>query len=507
MLKKLLSVGGITLLSRITGFLRDILLAAVLGAGMMADALVVAMRLPNHFRAIFAEGAFNAAYVPAFTKLRQTAGQAAAQIFASKIQTVLLLSQIVLLALALFSMPQIVRLLAPGFSADPAKFQLAVNLTRITFPYLLFITLVTQYSGSLNAAGRFAAAAFAPVLLNLSMIGALLMAAYFPSAAHAAAWGVFVAGILEFLLVAAAARRAKVLPALAKPSNDPAMRGFWSAFWPGVIGSSGVQIAMFIDLILATLLPQGAPSHIYYADRIYQLPIGVIAVAAGTVLLPEMSRRIASGDIGGAHHQQSRVFLITLMLAGPCIAAFLTIPHLIMQAIFVRGAFTAQDAVASGDVLAAYALGLPAIVLMRSAVASFHARGDTRTPMLISFAAIAINIVLKIVLAPRLGAPGLALATAAGAWINFAAITILALRQGIMQATEDFLPRLLAIVIASTACGAMLIGAERALTGITLVRAPWQEIALLSAAGLPAIAVYTAIVGAGFRLARPQTKT
>ena len=507
MLKKLLSVSGITLLSRVTGFLRDILLAAVLGAGMLADALVVAMRLPNHFRAIFAEGAFNAAYVPAFTKLRQTAGEAAAQLFASKIQTVLLISQIVLLALALIFMPQIVQLLAPGFSSDPAKFQLAVNLTRITFPYLLFITLVTQYSGSLNAASRFAAAAFAPVLLNISMVAALMMAAWFPSAAHAAAWGVFAAGILEYLLVAIAAQRAKLLPGLARPDNDPAMRSFWSAFWPGVIGSSGVQIAMFVDLILATLLPQGAPSHLYYADRIYQLPIGVIAVAAGTVLLPEMSRRIAAGDIGGAHHQQSRIILITLVLAGPCIAAFLAIPQLIMQAIFMRGAFTAQDAIASGEVLSAYALGLPAIVLIRSAVASFHARGDTKTPMLISFAAIAVNVVLKIILAPRLGAPGLALATAAGAWINFGALTILALKQDKMRATHDFLPRLLAITIASAACAGILIAMERMLAGTTLAPAPWNQIALLCAVGLPAMAVYAGIAAAGFRLTGRSAKS
>lgn len=500
MLKKILSVGGITLVSRITGFARDILLAAVLGAGMMADALVVAMRLPNHFRAIFAEGAFNAAYVPAYSRLQQTAGQPAAHLFASKIHFILLLSQVVLLALAIIFMPFIVSLLAPGFSSDPAKYALAVNLSRITFPYLLFMTLVTQYSGSLNASGRFAAAAFAPVLLNLSMIAALFATAYFPTAAHAAAWGIFIAGILEFVLLAIAAYRAKVLPTLVRPDNDPAMRNFWRAFWPGVIGSSGVQIAMFADLILATLLPQGAPSHIYYADRIYQLPIGVIAVAAGTVLLPEMSRRIAQGDIGGAHHQQSRTFLLTLILAGPCIAAFLAIPHMIMQGVFSRGAFTVRDAIAAGDVLAAYALGLPAIVLIRSAVASFHARGDTKTPMLISFGAIAVNVALKIILAPRLGAPGLALATAAGAWLNFGAIVIVAMRRKYMQATFDFLPRLLVITIASVICGAVFVAAERFLAGTVLFRAPWNDITRLAIIGAAGLAVYAAAAYAGFRL-------
>ncbi|MGL4323286.1 MAG: murein biosynthesis integral membrane protein MurJ [Beijerinckiaceae bacterium] len=500
MLKKILSVGGITLVSRATGFARDIMLAAVLGAGMMADALVVAMKLPNHFRTIFAEGAFNAAYVPAFTRLKQSAGEAAAQLFASRIQTILLISQILLLALALIFMPTIVSVLAPGFVNDTAKFTLAVNLSRITFPYLLFMTLVAQYTGSLNACGRFAAGAFAPVLLNISMIASLFTAFYFPTAAHAAAWGIFAAGILEFLLLAIAASRARVLPTLARPGHDPAMRGFWSAFWPGVIGSSGVQIAMFADLILSTLLPEGAPSQIYYADRIYQLPIGVIAVAAGTVLLPEMSRRIAAGDISGAHHQQSRTFLLTLLLAGPCIAAFLTIPHLIMRGIFLRGAFTEHDALGSSQVLAAYALGLPAIVLIRSAVASFHARGDTTTPMLISFAAIAVNVILKIILAPRLGAPGLALATAVGAWLNLGLIVTFAMRRNAMQATPDFLPRLLVISVASAISVGAFILVEPWVALTIPAALPWRDIVLMLTVGLCGLIVYAVVAYAGFKL-------
>ncbi|MGL4813193.1 MAG: murein biosynthesis integral membrane protein MurJ [Beijerinckiaceae bacterium] len=507
MLKKILSVSGITLVSRLTGFLRDILLAAVLGAGMRADALVVAMKLPNHFRAIFAEGAFNAAYVPALTRLHQSAGERAARLFASKIQTVLLLSQIILLALAMAFMPLIVRLLAPGFVNDPEKFRLAVDLSRITFPYLLFMALLAQYTGSLASAGRFIAGAVAPVLLNVSMIAALLMAAYFPTAAHAAAWGIFAAGIAEFLLVAIAARRASVMPGLARPDHDPAMKNFWSAFWPGVIGSSGVQIAMFADLILSTLLPEGAPSHIYYADRIYQLPIGVIAVAAGTVLLPEMSRRIAAGDENGAHHQQSRTFLLTLILAGPCIAAFIAMPHVIMRGVFQRGAFTVNDAYASGEVLAAYALGLPAIVLIRSAVASFHARGDTKTPMMISFAAIAVNVALKIILAPRIGAPGLALATAAGAWINLGVISFLALRRNYMQATPDFLPRLLVLTIATVSAGAVFVAAERFIPPFFPATFGLRDFVLMAAIGLPGVALYTLMVLAGFRLTQPRQRS
>lgn len=501
MFKRILSVGGITLLSRITGFVRDVILAAVLGSGPLANALVVAMRLPNTFRSLFGEGAFNAAYVPAFTRIRETGGAAAAQNFASQIQTVLLGSQLVLLAAALAAMPWMIKLLAPGFSSGDGQFELAVTLTRITFPYLLFVTLVTQLTGSLNATGRFVAGAFAPVLLNLCMIAALGVAFMFPTAAHAAAWGVCAAGVAELLLIVAAAKRADVLPGFAKPTNDADMRSFWRAFWPGVIGSSGVQIAVFVDLILSTLLPEGGPATIYYADRIYQLPIGLIAVAAGTVLLPEMSRRLAAGDVGAAHHAQSRTIALTLALSGPCLAGFLVIPDLIMRAAFLRGAFTASDAIASGEVLAAYGLGLPAIVLIRSVVASFHARGDTRTPMMISFAAIGANILLKILLAPRIGAPGLALATAAGAWINFLALVILAHRRELAAPTADFW-RLLAIISAATIAASLCFFVLRRPAMELFAALPHlRDLVILAAIGCVGLVAYAATMFVGARLA------
>src|ERR1700741_301999 len=211
MLGRIFTVGGFTLLSRITGFVRDIVLAAVLGAGPIADAFFVALRLPNHFRAIFAEGAFNAAFVPAYARITTSQGRAAAGVFADRVLALLLASQVLLLALALAFTPGVIALLAPGFSTDPGRFALAVDLTRITFPYLLLVTLVTLYGGILNAINRFAAAAAAPILLNLAMIATLAGAALFPSAGHAAAWGVLIAGILELLLVGADAWRAGVL--------------------------------------------------------------------------------------------------------------------------------------------------------------------------------------------------------------------------------------------------------------------------------------------------------
>jgi putative peptidoglycan lipid II flippase len=437
MLRQIASVGSLTLLSRITGFVRDMVLASLLGAGLAADAFVVAQRLPNHFRAIFGEGAFNAAFVPGYARLLEQQGLPAARHFAASLLRILLLSLLLVTALAMGFMPQMVSLLAPGFSAYPEKFALAVNLTRITFPYLLFISLVTLFSGILNAHERFASPAFAPVLLNLSMIAALLASAFFPDAAHAAAWGVFIAGVLELALVVIDAKRAGLMPALlTAPSDDTqqkSMTAFWKALGPGVIGSAGVQLAMFADTIIASLLPTGAVASLYYADRLYQLPVGMIGIAAGTVLLPTMTKFWAAGDDHAAHKAQNQAMALTLLFSTPFLIAFLMVPDTIMRGLFMRGAFDSDAARASGLVLAAYTTGLPAIVLIRSAVASFHARGDTRTPVIAAFIGLGVNIGLKIMLADPWGASGLALATAIGAWINFGLLVAFAMARDWMS--------------------------------------------------------------------------
>ncbi|MGL4729255.1 MAG: murein biosynthesis integral membrane protein MurJ, partial [Bosea sp. (in: a-proteobacteria)] len=382
MLRKLLSVGGFTLLSRLTGFARDLVLAAILGASALMDVFIVALKLPNHFRAIFGEGAFNQAYVPVYARLREQAGEAKSALFSNRVFTLLLIVQLVLLAIALPLMPKLVGLIAPGFVGDPVRFDLAVALARITFPYLACITLVTLLAGNLNAVDKFAAAAAAPILLNISIVAALGIAFLFPSAAHAAAWGVLAAGILELLLLIIAARRAGVAAALARPRIDPEMKAFLKALGPAVIGSAGVQIALFADTIIASLLPQGSYAALYYAERLYQLPIGVIAIAAGTVLLPTMSRALARGDELAAARTQNRTLGLALLLAGPAVAVCLAIPDIAVGALFGRGAFDQAAAEASGRVLAAYAIGLPAIVVIRAVVTSFHARSDTTTPVI-----------------------------------------------------------------------------------------------------------------------------
>src|SRR3954452_16200719 len=410
MFGRIFTVGGYTLLSRLTGFARDIMLAAILGAtGPVADAFFVALRLPNHFRAIFAEGAFNAAFVPAYAHVHGEKGEASAKLFADRIFTLLFISQLVLLAVAWLFMPQAMRILAPGFSEDAAQRQLAIELTRITFPYLLLITLVTLYGGMLNVMQRFASAAAASIFLNISMMAALALAAFFPTAGHAAAWGVLISGFLQYFLLAGDLARHGGLPRFAPLKLDDDVRAFFRAIGPATLGSMGSQVAVFADTIIATFLATGALAALYYAERLYQLPIGVIGIAIGTVLLPEMSRRLAVHDAAGAAASQRRAFELTLLATVPFVAAFVTVPDFIMRAMFARGAFTAADAAAAGATLAAYAIGLIPFVMIRSAVSAFYARKDTATPVKASLTGLTINVLLKLLLMGSLAQVGLAL--------------------------------------------------------------------------------------------------
>ncbi|MGL4975323.1 MAG: murein biosynthesis integral membrane protein MurJ, partial [Bosea sp. (in: a-proteobacteria)] len=347
---------------------------------------------------------------------------------------------------------------------------------------------------------RFATAAAAPILLNLSLIAALAIGFLFPTAAHAAAWGVALAGLLEWQLLMVAARKAGVGAALARPRLDEDTKQFFRTLGPAVIGSAGVQIALFADTIIASLLPQGSYAALYFAERLYQLPIGVIAIGVGTVLLPTMSRHVAAGRETHAHLQQNRAIGLTVQLAAPCLAAFVVMPELIVAGLFQYGAFDANASRASAAVLLAYASGLPAIVLIRAVVSSFHARSDTRTPMLVSLAAIAINIALKLMLWRSYGASGLAYATAAGAWINVIALYIIARQRGwiapdgvmvqtCMIATASAMIAGVATFLLLPVLGAAFIGSTS-----------WGRLLTLAFAGFTLLTVYGAVLVVAMRL-------
>ena len=480
MLGRIFTVGGYTLLSRLTGFARDIVLAAILGAGPVADAFFVAFRLPNHFRAIFAEGAFNAAFVPAYAHVYGQRGEGPAQVFADRIFTLLFLSQVILLGLAWLFMPQAMTLLAPGFTEDAQQRHLAIELTRITFPYLLLITLVTLYGGMLNVMNRFASAAAASIFLNLSMMMTLALAAFFPSVGHAAAWGVLISGFLQYFLLASDLARHGGLPRFAWPRLDEEVRAFFRALGPATVGSMGTQVALFADTIIATFLPAGALSALYYADRLNQLPIGVIGIAIGTVLLPEMSQRLTSGDRDGASASQRRAFNFTLLFSVPFVAAFLSVPEIITRAMFARGAFSKADAAAAGATLAAYAIGLIPFVLIRSAVATFYARKDTATPVKAALIGVAVNVALKIALVGSLAQVGLALATAVGAWVNLLLVTGFAARAGYLDLDRALVRIMMKFLVSGVALAAALwLTARLAVSQLAELSALRDETALL----------------------------
>lgn len=500
MRKQISRVASWTMLSRIAGFVRDIIMAAVLGAGPIADAFLVAFRLPNHFRAIFAEGAVSTAYVPAYTRIRTQEGAKTASRFANSVFGWQLLVQVLLLGVALAATPWLITFLAPGFADDPAKFVLAEELMRITFPSLLLISCMALLAGNLNAVERFSAVAAAPVLMNVCMIGGLLSWQWFPTVGHAAAWGVLASAVAQFMLVWWAATRAGVGPGLPRPRLDEDTRKFFRALGPAILGSMGVQVAMFADTIIASFLSNGALSALYYADRINQLPIGVIGIAAGTVVLPQMSKKLAEGDEDGARGAQNRAMEFTLLLAAPCVVAFLLIPDIIMTALFQRGKFDAAAASAAGATLSAYAVGLLAFVLIRSVVASFYARGDTKTPLYASLTGIAANVALKVALMGSFAQVGLALATSVGAWINVALVVFLARRRGFFIIDSRFRRNAIVIALASAALALVLWAGRTWLPGL-LENLPVLRVEItLAALGLLGGMTYAGFIWKGLYL-------
>jgi putative peptidoglycan lipid II flippase len=459
MLRKLLSVGGFTLLSRVVGFLRSVVAAAILGDGILSDAFYVALRLPNSFRNIFAEGAFNAAFVPRYAALRATRGQVAAADFANRIFSWQMAAQIVLLLAALLGMPWIVRAMAGGFSV-PGEAELATALSRITFPYLILTVVAVQLSAMLNAHERFWAAAAWPIFLNFGVIGALFLVRWFPNAAYAAAYGVLAAGVLQLVFIVWAAARDHVRLKPGWPRWGAQEKDFLKALGAGTLGSASVQIGLFVDTLIASFLPVGVLTAITYADNINQLPLGTIAIALATILLPEMSARLAKGDTLGAQKAQNDAAALALFLTLPCMAAFLLVPQTIMRGVFAHGAFSIAAADISAAALAAYGLGLPAFVLVRVLAATFYARHDTATPVRGTLLAVAVNIVMKFVLVwgVHLGAVGVALGTSLGTWANVSILFWLGWRRGLLHIDARLTRALPAILLAAIATGMAALG-------------------------------------------------
>lgn len=462
--KSFATVSGYTAISRVLGFVRDVLTAAVLGAGPVADAFFVAFRLPNLFRSLFAEGAFNSAFVPLFTKSLHAEGQSGARLFAEQALSVLLTALLIVTILAEIAMPLLVSLIAPGFRDNPEKFDLAVLLTRITFPYLLCMSLAALTAGILNALGRFAAAAAAPIILNLLLGASMVLAASFgfhnrPEAAMMISWAVAVAGFAQLTFLTFAARRQGMDLRFRWPRLTPGVKRLFILAVPGVITAGITQINLFIGTMIASLA-EGAVSFLYYADRINQLPLGIVGIAIGVVLLPELTQKLNAGNRDAAMASHNRSLEFALLLTLPAAVALCVVPGPIIQVLFERGAFSKADTQAVSAALAAFAAGLPASVLIRVFLPGFFAREDTRTPMIFAAISAAVNIAGSLALFFVIGHVGIAIATSLAAWTNALLLGFTLLRRRDLEPDASLRRRAALIAVASFVMGAALWAAS-----------------------------------------------
>ncbi len=428
------SVSALTLLSRIFGFVRDMMMAVVLGAGPAADAFFAAFRFPNLFRRLFAEGAFNTAFVPLFAKSLEQGGEEAARDLASRIISWLIVFLLVVTILAEIFMEATLVPFVPGFLSDPEKFELTVYLTRICFPYLACMSLMAAYGGILNGLGRFLAAAFAPVLLNVATIivlaGLILFASGNPQ--FDAIWvaiGVMAGGVVQLGLVVWAVRATGFLPRFRLPRIDPDVRRFWLLAVPAIFAGGITQINIFVGTIIASQA-DSAISYLYYADRLYQLPLGIIGIAISVVLLPELSRHLKGGRLEEARQAQDSALLIAMLLSLPAATALAVLAVPVISVLFERGAFDTLATLATADALTAFAWGLPAFVLIKVFQPGFFAREDTLTPTVLAAISVAINIGLAFALFPSLAHVGIAIATTVSAWVNTAMLATILWRRG-----------------------------------------------------------------------------
>ena len=498
LLRSIATVGGYTMISRLLGFTRDILIAATLGAGPVADAFFVAFKLPNFFRRLFAEGAFNAAFVPLFTRQMSEGGRDAARAFTEEVLSVFVVTLLFFVTALQVAMPWVMYGFAPGFADDPYRFGLAVELAQVTFPYLLFISLVSQLGGVLNSLGRFAAAAATPIILNLCLISAILgLSPFLETPGHALAWGVAVAGAAQFIWLMVACHRAEFRLRLLRPRLTPRVKRLLFLMLPGVIGAGVVQINLLIDVVIASLLPSGSVSFLYYADRINQLPLGVIGVAVGTALLPLLSRQLRAGDDAAATASTNRALEFALLLTVPGAIALMVMPDLIVSVLFERGAFGVAETAATSAALAAYALGLPAYVLIKVLAPGFFAREDTATPVKVAAFCVAINLVLNLALMGPLLHVGIALATAISAWINAGLLAWLLVRRGHFVADARLRRAIPRILLASAAMAGALWFAQDVLSGIADADAARAAVVLAVLVALGLVVFAAAAVGFG----------
>ncbi|MEM7252156.1 MAG: murein biosynthesis integral membrane protein MurJ [Pseudomonadota bacterium] len=463
---KFATVGGATLISRVLGFAREVMIAATLGAGPIADVFYAAFRFPNLFRRLFAEGAFNSAFIPLFARELEQSGESAAKRFAEEVLAVLLIVLLAITALAEIAMPWLVStVVAPKFTGD--KFTLTVEFTRIMFPYLAAMSLAAFLSAVLNSFRHYFVPAIVPVALNIILIICLASALIFDWSpqriGRALSYGVLVSGLVQLGILFVAVRRMRFVIRWTMPHLSPAVRRLLILATPVAITGGITQVNLIIGQIIASAR-EGAIAVLSYADRIYQLPLGVIGIAIGVVLLPELSRALKANEADVASDLQTRSLEFAFALTLPAAIGIGVIPDLIVNVLFERGAFTAETTQLTAKVLAAFAWGLPAFVFIKVFTPSFFAHEDMRTPMWFAGASVVTNVIGSVLLFPTLGPLGIAIATSIASWLNAILLLATLLARGQFELPAKTLRRLAWLIVAGTIMGIALYFAHRALT-------------------------------------------
>ena len=468
LIKNVGTIGGLTAVSRVFGFIRDMLMARVLGAGLAADAFQLAFTLPNTFRRLFAEGAFSVAFVPMYSRAlhapaSEGGGEAAAEKFAGDVLSVFLWVLFAFSAAAMIFMPGIVWLLAHEYAKVSGKFELAVLLSRVTFPYLFFISLVAMLSGLLNARSRFGPGAVAPVLLNLILIGAILLGSRLRGTSGSdtiVAWSLAIAvslsGVAQFLYLAWATRRAGVRLKLSWPKFTPEVKKLGLLILPATFGAGIYQISQLVDTFFATSLPQGSLSLLKLADRLNQMPLGIVGIALVTAILPMLSRHIHEGDARQAQRLQTNAYEKATLLTLPAAAALALCSSALCTAFFVGGKFTAANGAIMANIVIALVAGLPAYVIVKILNPGFFARSDTRTPVWIALASLTFNVFLNVVVVRPFGIVGLAAATASSASLNCLLLYIVLHRRGWFHFTGALASKITRQLLATLIMSAVL---------------------------------------------------
>lgn len=457
LVKNTITVGALTMLSRIAGYVRDVLIADKLGAGSFSDAFFVAFRLPNIFRTMFAEGAFNASFVPMFSKIKD---EAAAQSFAANIFSIMFFALTGFTIFAQIFMPAFVWMLASGFAENAEKFELATSLTRITFFYLLFISLTSIFAAILNSLQKFAVAALAPLILNMTLVGALLAFSGDESlSAYALAWGVFVAGILQLVFLYFSVVKAGYIIRPKRPKIDPQTRTLFRRMVPVLIGAGVLQINVLVNTQIASYISEGAVSFLYYADRVSQLPLALIGTAMGVVLLPSLSRFLRDGDAEKSIATQNQAIWVSTFLALPAAVGLGLLAEDITRVLFERGNFTASDTVAVARALQIFAIGVPAFVLAKIFTPSFYAAEDTRTPVKIAAFCIALNVLVSLAMIYGFGFDhvALAVATVVSSWVNVILLNWFLHRKKLFNFRGEAIRKIMLIALCSAVMAAVVL--------------------------------------------------